>query len=125
MIHIRVDDDSDNGNRRFACGIGPALPDGDLYFHESEILSQVKLNRIDCPGCNPEGVKPIGVPLSQLSGRPGEPGYRDFVRIAESWDITESKGPEDEFRYEPSGRRPARGVPSRDRAAEGKARIAS
>jgi hypothetical protein len=28
---------------------------------------------------------PIGTPLSQLSGRPGHPGYEEFVRIAKSW----------------------------------------
>lgn len=27
----------------------------------------------------------IGTPLSELSGRPGEPGYADFCRIAASW----------------------------------------
>lgn len=29
--------------------------------------------------------KPLGTPLSQLSGRPGQPGYDEFVRIAKSW----------------------------------------
>lgn len=29
--------------------------------------------------------KPIGTPLSQLSGRPGEPGYEEFCRVAKSW----------------------------------------
>lgn len=28
---------------------------------------------------------PIGTPLSQLSGRPGHPGYDKFCRIAASW----------------------------------------
>lgn len=27
----------------------------------------------------------IGTPLSQLSGRPGHPGYDEFKRIAASW----------------------------------------
>jgi len=27
----------------------------------------------------------IGTPLSQLSGRPGHPGYNEFCRIARSW----------------------------------------
>lgn len=27
----------------------------------------------------------IGTPLSELSGRPGSPGYDKFVRIAKSW----------------------------------------
>lgn len=29
--------------------------------------------------------KPIGTPLSELSGRPGHPGYAEFCRIAKSW----------------------------------------
>lgn len=29
--------------------------------------------------------QPIGTPISQLSSRPGEPGYAEFVRIAKSW----------------------------------------
>lgn len=31
------------------------------------------------------GDKPLGTPISQLSGRPGEPGYEEFCRIARSW----------------------------------------
>lgn len=86
MIHIRVDDEPTNDRRRFACGIGPKLPPGDLYFFESEVgCNQFKMNRVDCPGCNPAGVQPIGVPLSQLSGQPGSRGHREFVRVAESW----------------------------------------
>lgn len=27
----------------------------------------------------------IGTPISKLSGRPGHPGYAEFVRIANSW----------------------------------------
>lgn len=27
----------------------------------------------------------IGTPISRLSGRPGHPGYDEFVRIARSW----------------------------------------
>lgn len=29
--------------------------------------------------------KPLGTPLSELSGRPGHPGYAEFCRIAKSW----------------------------------------
>lgn len=28
---------------------------------------------------------PIGTPISQLSGRPGHPGFEEFKRIAKSW----------------------------------------
>jgi hypothetical protein len=31
------------------------------------------------------GDRPLGTPLSELSGRPGEPGYDEFKRIAKSW----------------------------------------
>lgn len=81
MIHIRVDDEELNSKRKFACGIGPALPQGDTYFFASEPQS----DRADCPGCNPDGPRPLGVPLSVLSGRPGADGYRRFVEIARSW----------------------------------------
>lgn len=39
---------------------------------------------ITCPACGP-GWRPLGTPISQLSGRPGEPGYEEFTRIARSW----------------------------------------
>lgn len=29
--------------------------------------------------------RPLGTPISQLSGRPGQPGYEEFCRIARSW----------------------------------------
>lgn len=85
MIHIRIDNERENDKRRFACGIGPALPPGDQYMFESELLSQFRINKIDCPGCNPGGIQPFGTPLSELSGRPGTSGYAEFTRIAESW----------------------------------------
>jgi hypothetical protein len=81
MIHIRIDDEIDNSRRRFACGAGPALPDGDIYFFAAESGA----DRADCPGCNPAGPRPLGTPASELSGRPGEPGYERFVAIARSW----------------------------------------
>jgi len=44
------------------------------------VTSDPKL--VDCPKCKrPQ----IGTPISQLSGRPGHPGYEEFCRIAESW----------------------------------------
>lgn len=81
MIHIRVDDGELNSQRRFACGIGPGLPSGDVYFFQCEAAA----DRADCPGCNPGGPQKLGTPISQLSGRPGDPGYAEFVRIAKSW----------------------------------------
>src|SRR3990167_9513154 len=81
MIHIRVDDEELNSKRRFACGIGPALPPGDTYYDQYDFSAA----RADCLGCNPEGPRQLGTPLSQLSGRPGEPGYKRFCEIAASW----------------------------------------
>lgn len=82
MIHLRIDNEELNSKRRFACGIGPDLPLGDLYFFEGEAAAEY---RVDCPGCNPAGPRRIGTPLSELSGRPGHPGYAEFLRIARSW----------------------------------------
>ena len=31
------------------------------------------------------GGKPLGTPLSEISVRPGEPGYAEWVRISKSW----------------------------------------
>lgn len=81
MIHIRIDGEELNSKRKFACGLGPDLPSGDAYYFESESAA----DRADCPGCNPGGPRKLGTPLSQLSGRPGEPGYAEFCRIARSW----------------------------------------
>jgi hypothetical protein len=81
MIHIRIDDEIENSKRRFACGLGPELPEGDTYFFAAESQSE----RADCPGCNPGGPRPLGTPLSELSGRPGTLGFKRFCEIAESW----------------------------------------
>ena len=81
MIHIRIDDEELNSKRRFACGLGPDLPKGDVYYFQNEAAA----DRADCPGCNPAGPRRLGTPISQLSGRPGQPGYDEFCRIARSW----------------------------------------
>jgi hypothetical protein len=81
MIHIRIDNERENSKRLFACGIGPGLPEGDVYFFEGESGAR----RADCPGCNPEGPRKLGTPIDQLSGRPGHPGFAEFCRIARSW----------------------------------------
>lgn len=81
MIHIRIDNERENSRRKMACGIGPDLPEGDVYFFAGE--SQCE--RADCPDCNPGGPRQLGTPLSELSGRPGSNGYGRFVAIAKSW----------------------------------------
>jgi len=81
MIHIRVDDDPENSKRKFACGVGPELPQGDTYF----FYTDVRAERADCQGCNPGGPRPFGIPLSELSGQPGKHGFGRFCEIARSW----------------------------------------
>lgn len=81
MIHIRTDNETTNAKRKFACGIGPKLPQGDTYFFQTERSA----DRADCPGCNPYGPRQYGTPISELSGRPGHKGYDKFVEIARSW----------------------------------------
>lgn len=81
MIHIRTDSSKDNGGRRFACGLGPDLPEGDTYFFAAEAGA----HRADCPGCNPEGPPELGASVSELSGRPGHKGFDRFRQIAETW----------------------------------------
>ena len=85
MIHIRIDNERENSKRRFACGIGPTLPPGDIYFHEGEARRAGFHSEEVCPGCYPNGKPRIGTPISELSGQPGKPGYAEFCRIAKSW----------------------------------------
>ena len=82
MIHIRIDNEVENSKRKFACGIGPELPEGDKYFFQGESAAY---RHADCPGCNPAGPQKLGTPISELSGRPGHRGYDRFVEIARSW----------------------------------------
>jgi hypothetical protein len=81
MIHIRVDGETLNSKRRFACGIGPELPKGDVYFFQTEAGA----DRADCPGCNPAGPRRLGTPISEISTQPGQPGYAEWLRISRSW----------------------------------------
>jgi hypothetical protein len=64
MIHIRVDQQELNSKRKFACGIGPALPAGDQWYYDGEHGA----NKADCPRCNPDGPRPIGWPASSMNG---------------------------------------------------------
>lgn len=80
-VHIRVDEEELNSKRKFACGIGPDLPTGHVYFFEHERGAHYQVN---CPGCKPFAA-PLGTPLSKLSGRPGHAGFDEFCRIAETW----------------------------------------
>jgi hypothetical protein len=81
MIHIRIDDEELNSKRKFACGLGPDLPEGDTYFFASEPASERKAN---CPGCNPTPRR-YGTPVSEVSTRPGTEGYSEWIRICKSW----------------------------------------
>lgn len=81
LIHIRTDNNVLNADRKFVCGIGPELPKGDLWYQQYESMADFAT----CPKCNPIGPRRLGTPISQLSGRPGQPGYSEFVRIARSY----------------------------------------
>ena len=81
MTHIRTDVSAYNSQRKFACGLGPDLPKGDKWVGEGEIGLHVM---VDCPECGGGKVE-LGTPLSELSGRPGHPGYSKFKAIAASW----------------------------------------
>lgn len=83
MIHIRIDDSELNADAVMACGISLAdlRSAGDKYFWSSESAAD---RLADCPKCNPHR-RQLGTPISQLSGRPGHPGYEEFCRISNSW----------------------------------------
>lgn len=80
MIHVLVEQLGDNSTRKFACGIGPTLPDGDKWVGASEYGLH---HMVTCEGCG--GPAKLGTPISELSGRPGHPGYEEFKRIASTW----------------------------------------
>lgn len=79
MIHVRTDHEELNSKRRFACGLGPELPAGDVYYFEDEGQSY---RHADCPSCRSAlgwGNKPeIGTKFSDLTPQ----RFRD---IARSW----------------------------------------
>jgi hypothetical protein len=85
MIHVRTDDHPENSRRTFACGIGPELPAGDIYFFEGEARRAGFRSEEVCPGCYPDGKPQIGTPIDELSGRPRHPGYEKFKAIARTW----------------------------------------
>lgn len=81
MRHIRIDNETENSKRVFACGVGRALPDGDTYVHDHEVGLH---HTVDCPVCMPNRAA-LGTPISQLSGRPEHKGFDEFCAIARSW----------------------------------------
>lgn len=84
MIHIRIDDEPTNDKRRFACGLGPELPEGHTYFFCTESVAKFK---VTCPQCSKFFCHEVslGTPISQLSTRPGDSGYSEWLRISKSW----------------------------------------
>lgn len=79
MFHIRNDNLPKNSLRRFACGLGPELPEGDKYIFEGDSIWHL----VDCPGClahygcTLESVK-LGTPINGMTNA-------EFRRIGESW----------------------------------------
>jgi hypothetical protein len=56
----------------------------DLGVGEHEVDREPLEGDVEIPP-TPQRDGPIGTPISQISGRPGEPGYAEFCRIARSW----------------------------------------
>lgn len=80
LTHIRIDHEELNSKSRFACGIAWPLPEGDTAWFAGESSA----DRATCLKCNPNP-RQLGTPISQLSGRPGHPGFEEFCDIARSW----------------------------------------
>jgi hypothetical protein len=55
----------------------------DLGIAEWEVEREPMLG--DVPITLPKRDRPLGTPISELSGRPGEPGWEKFKAIARSW----------------------------------------
>lgn len=88
MLHLRTDDNELNCDRKFACGIGPELPDGDKYVDShTQAAAHLAVHQevAHCPGCFGEARPQLGTPFSELSGRPGTKGFSKFCEIARSW----------------------------------------
>lgn len=86
MIHMRTDHSDLNSERRFRCGIGPKLPDGDKWVGQYEYGLH---GMVDCPVCRGEPV-PVGIPASRLNGnaakRHEDPeAWDNWVRLSQSW----------------------------------------
>lgn len=64
---------------RMACGMRQ-LSSGHAWTDDTKVASL----HVNCPTCLPQCQR-LGTPFSELSGRPGEPGYSEFVRIGKSW----------------------------------------
>lgn len=69
----------------YECGINPGwyCDACDLGIGEHEIEREHFDDDVMPPPRDPSA--PIGTPISELSGRPGEPGYAEFCRIAKTW----------------------------------------
>lgn len=91
MIHLRIDNEELNSKARYACGLtAVTFHEEDTAFYPGEehkigAYLAVHPEVQHCPGCWGEKRPELGTPLSKLSGRPGEPGYDEFCRIAKSW----------------------------------------
>lgn len=56
----------------------------DLGIGEGEVRSDDECGGIP-PAPTRDPAERIGTPISELSGRPGHPGFAEFCRIAKSW----------------------------------------
>lgn len=92
LRHVREDQGPDvpNSQQRMLCGLVGYLPEGDTLIYEGD--SDGLWRTVTCKGClgikdstpnEPAPIAPLGTRV--LSGRVGEPGYREFCRIARTW----------------------------------------
>ena len=64
------------------CG-GWYCSDCDMFTSEHEVDDEpMPDNVVITPS---DSSRPMGTPISELSGRPGHPGHAEFLRIAKSW----------------------------------------
>lgn len=57
----------------------------DLGIGEDDFREPLEDDVLIAPATEVREDKPLGTPISELSGQPGNPGYAEFCRIAKSW----------------------------------------
>lgn len=57
----------------------------DLAIGEHEVSREPMEGDVMISGTGRAPGEPIGTPISQLSGRPGHPGFEEFCRIAKTY----------------------------------------
>jgi hypothetical protein len=99
---VRIFADSFDGDPSTGVGFGPEelwakTHEGEEFELTDEEIDSLSVEATEiyegdrCPGDvsisfgGGRDLSQLGTPISQLSGRPGEPGWEEFCRIARSW----------------------------------------